>query len=311
VSAVNQDRNSPLSLQSFTVRQDWQSADAQVRRDQRNVLLVIIATMLISTLVTYITDQFLTDAAWRSLSYEASSLCLYSAVLVWYALRRRTGGAWVALGVYLALIAIALLTDVLTKSGMTTEAWTNPANRSNPQLLWGALMLLPPGVVWLAMRRYPAEMRLVGLDLTRPLPMLAIGLIGGAVLGGHFVFGTAFTGAFGLQFPPLPYFVWQLGYELGVAALGIELFFQGVVLNHLHYERKWGIWEAALFTSFLQVIPIMVKASWRVNPIITVGTLFYVFMRGMISAGLFQRTRNLLPPVISDFVFNMMTVVRL
>jgi membrane protease YdiL (CAAX protease family) len=93
--------------------------------------------------------------------------------------------------------------------------------------------------------------------------------------------------------------------------LGIELFFQGVVLNYLHYERRWGIWEAAILTAALQVIPIMVKASWRADPITAVGTLFYVFMRGMISAGLYQRTRNLLPPIISNFIFNMLTVVRL
>jgi membrane protease YdiL (CAAX protease family) len=300
-----------LSLQAFTVRQDWQAADDQVRRDRQTITRVILATLIISVGVTWITDQLLQDAAGRSFSYEASSLCLYVGVLTWYALRRRSEGIKVAASIYGAMVIIMAIVDLLTKVGMTSTAWDAPANRSNPQLNWGMLMLLPLGLMWLAMRRYPAEMRLVGLDLTNPGLKLVLGLVGGAMLGGHFVFSTAFTGALGLKLPPLPYLIWQTGYELGVAALGIECFFQGVLLNHLHYERRWGIWEAALLTSALQVLLTMAKASWRVNPIITIGTLFYVFMRSMISAGLYQRTRNLLPPVISNFVFNMMAIVRL
>ena len=311
MSAPDRNTDHLFSLTSFVVRQDWQAADEQVQRDRRMILLVIAAAMLISIGVTWITDQLLADAAWRSLSYEASSLCLYVGVLVWYALRRRAKAVKIALGVYLAMVALAAATDMLTKLGMTSAQWDSLANRGNPRLMWGALMFLPLGLVGWLIRRYPAEMRLVGLELSNLGPKLALGLIGGAALGGHFLFGTAFTGALGLRLPPLPYFVWQLAYEMGVAALGIELFFQGVVLNYLHYERRWGIWEAAILTAALQVIPIMVKASWRVNPITAVGTLFYVFMRGMISAGLYQRTRNLLPPIISNFIFNMLTVVRL
>jgi len=309
----NQNTDRLLSLQTFGVQHDWHAADARVRRDQQTVALVIIATLIISVGVTWLTDRLLQDAAWRSLSYEASALCLYVGVLIWYALRRRAEGIRVALGVYAAMFVIVAVVDVLTKLGMTSAAWDDISNRGNPRLLWGVLLLLPLGLVWWVMRRYAsrAEMRLVGLDLTRPGRNLVLGLIGGAALGGHFLFGTAFTGALGLRLPPLPYLLWQTGYELGIAALGIELFFQGVVLNYLHYERRWGIWEAALLTAALQVIPIMVKASWRANPIITIGTLFYIFMRGMISAGLYQRTRNLLPPVLSNFVFNMLTVVRL
>ena len=310
MSAQDQNADRLFSLTSFVVRQDWQAADEQVQRDRRTVLLVIVAAMLVSVGVTWVTDQLLADAAWRSLSYEASTLCLYVGVLVWYALRRRLHAVKLSLGVYLALVALAAATDVLTKLGLTSAQWDSPANRDNPRLMWGALMFLPLGLVGWLIHRYPAEMRLVGLELSDLGRKLALGLIGGAALGGHFLFGTAFTGALGLQMPPLPYLTWQLAYELGVAALGIELFFQGVVLNYLHYERRWGIWEAAILTSALQVIPILVKASWRAAPIITIGTLFYVFMRGMISAGLYQRTRSLLPPIISNFIFNMLTVVR-
>ena len=311
MSAPDRNTSCFLSLQMFAVRQDWQAADDQVRRDRQMITRVILATMIISVGVTWFTDQLLQDAAARSFSYEASSLCLYVGVLTWYALRRRPEGIAVAAGVYATMVVIVATVDLLTKVGMTSTAWDAPANRSNPQLNWGMLMLLSLGLVWQVMRRYPAEMHLVGLDLTHPSNKLVLGLVGGVMLGGHFVFSTAFTGALGLRLPPLPYFIWQTGYELGAAALGIECFFQGVALNHLHYERRWGIWEAALLTSALQVLLTLAKASWRVNPITIIGTLFYVFMRSMISAGLYQRTRNLLAPVISNFVFNMMAIVRL
>src|SRR5512137_1610038 len=101
--------------------------------------------MLVSVGVTWVTDQLLADAAWRSLSYEASTLCLYAGVLVWYALRRRAHAVKLALGVYLVLVALAAAADVLTKLGMTSAQWDSLANRDNPRLMWGALMFLPLG----------------------------------------------------------------------------------------------------------------------------------------------------------------------
>ena len=284
-----------------------------VKRDRRRVYGAIILVMMAIGPGVFLVERLADTVAWRSFGAEALSLCMYAAVAVWYALRHRPGVAWrVAMAVYLIGLGIMALVDLSTKRGLSVSL--SSSSRANAPVLWvGALMACFVLLVgWMA-RRYPNEMRQVGLYFGPPRSRLlgytGVGLGIGLLIGLHFWLTTRAAGV-DMSAKPWPYVGWQFFYEMGPQSLPEELFMRGVVFNELYFGHSWNFWTAALATSALELLSLLVKQNYSADMIIIAGVVFYTVVSSVASAGLFRWSRNVAPGYVNNVFFGVVSTFR-
>ncbi|MCR4407409.1 MAG: CPBP family glutamic-type intramembrane protease [Anaerolineae bacterium] len=298
------------STLNIQVRADWNIIEQQARRDAHRNLIILVSIAAFSALATAFVDHFVwTSEALRSFLVEAASLCLYGAVAVWYALRRKPERWRVAGTTYAFLLAVMALVDYLTKRGLH-DTFVGSGQVANPILYIGLLMAFYPLPFFWLIRRYPAEARGIGLYLTRPGLWIGAGLLSAAVLSGHFLFTSLISKAIQLRFQPLPYLVWTALFEFAVQSLSEELFFRGLVFNHLLNTRQMSLWLAAIISSSANLLIYVVKGGWVENPILTLGVIFYALMMSILSAILYRASGSIIPGWISNAAFGFFTVFR-
>ncbi len=331
-----------VSTLLYAVREEWSEQAAQIERDQRRVILVVMLMAAVIGPGVFLVDRLAGTVAWRSFLAEALSLCLYAAVAVWYGLRApgsrqevatKLPGAWrVALGVYLIGLAIMGTVDWLTKRGLSSLL-VNSSRADDPILFAGVLMLgFIPLFVWVVWR-YPTQMRRMRLGLlpghaARPglsgslavdtetggstwrwSKGVGVGLLVGLLIGSHFWLTTRSAGMT-LNVKPWPYVAWQLFYELGPQSLPEELFMRGVVFNELYFERGKNFWLAALAACSLELLSLLVKQDYSADLIIIVGVVFYTVVSSVASAWLFRWSRSIVPGYISNVTFGVASMFR-
>ncbi|MDH7474532.1 MAG: CPBP family glutamic-type intramembrane protease [Anaerolineae bacterium] len=295
-----------MSVQAFHVSEDWSQISSQMRRERLYAGLVILVVVIFSTALVAVFDRLALSVAWSSFLVEAVSLCLYGAVAIGYALRPHARMRIIAAGVYGAGLVLMAVTNWLTKSNLRVRLVDSP-RAQNPVLYAGIIMLLYWVVLIGLTRRFPAEMRKIGLTGVRWAAWSVVGALTGLILGGHLLF-TATTAGLVLTFKPWPYTLWSLGYEAGIQSITEELFFRGVVFNYLYRVEERNFWLSAIVTSFLNVTALIVKAGWSSNLLLSLGTLFYAFAMSMISAALFSRSRSIVPAFANNVAFSMATM---
>ncbi len=302
-----------MSTLIYRIRKDLPDDTAVSRKDRRQVRSAIILVAVGIGPGVFMVDRLAGSVAWRSFLAEALSLCLYAAVAVWYGLRYRPGAAWrVALTVYLVGLAIMGLTDVSTKSGLSTLLVDSP--RAHEPVLWiGALMLLfIPMIAWVAWR-YPPAMNRIGINLAYPFSRLGkfvlVGLGVGLLISFHFWL-TARAADLELGPKPWPYVAWQVFYEAGPQSLTEELFMRGVVFNELYFGRQWNFWAAALTVSGLELLSLVVKQDYSADLLIILGAVLYTVVSSVASAGLFRWSRSVVPGYANNLVFGVATLFR-
>ena len=298
------------STLNIRVRDDWAIIEQRSTQDARRSLILLISVAVFSALAIAAIDHFvLSSEAIRSFLVEAASLCLYGAVAVWYALRRRRERWRIAGLTYVFLLAVMALVDYLSKRGLR-DTFVNSGQVANPILYTGLLMgLYPLPFVWL-IHRYPAEARSIGLYITRPGLWIAAGLLGTAVLTGHFLFTSLMSGAINLRPQPLPYLIWIIFYELTVHSLSEELFFRGLVFDYLINTRRHNLWQGIFISSGLNLLIYLTKGGWVESPILTMGVIFYSFMMSILGAILYQASGSILPGWLGNGLFVILTVFR-
>jgi len=297
-----------MSVQAFHVSEEWSQITRRMYRERVYVGVAILAVVVVSTGLVAVFDRLPLSVAWASFTVEAVSLCLYGAVAVGYALYHRARVWAIAAGVYGIGLALMAVTDWLTKSGLSMLPVDSPRARS-PILYAGVVMLLYWGVLIWLMRRFPDEMRTIGLTGARWGAWAVVGLLTGLVLGGHLLFTATTAAGMSLSLRPWPYVLWSLCYEVGVQSITEELFFRGVAFNYLYRVMGRNLWLSAIVTSLLNVAALMVKAGWSANLLLFLGTLFYTFAMGMVSAALFSRSRSIVPGFVNNVVFSMVTIL--
>jgi membrane protease YdiL (CAAX protease family) len=299
-----------MTLQPLLVREDWEELTRQLEREKRRLAWLIVGVVVLSAAMVGIVQRLSLSVAWDAFLGEAASLQLYLAVAVWYALRRRPEAKRVVLAVFGALSLIMAVTDYLTKAGLSLPLWQSEWANS-PVLYSGVAMLLVWLVVGWLMRRYPEEVKAVGLDFSNWRLTAVYGLLGAGILSSHFFFTAAVSApAVVLSLKPVPYTFWMLCYEVGIQSLSEEVFFRGVVFNYLHRVRHQGFWLAGAIASSLNLLMYLAKIQFTTSPLMVMGTLFYVFMAGMIYAALYWRFNSLVPSYLANVVFSMVTILR-
>jgi membrane protease YdiL (CAAX protease family) len=108
----------------------------------------------------------------------------------------------------------------------------------------------------------------------------------------------------------LPYAAWHVFYELGLQSSAEEIFFRGVVFNYLYNWQDEGFWRAAAISSALNVSLYLPKTQWTASPEVVVGVFFYVFIAGMIYAGLYRWFRSLLPSYVCNVTVSLISAFR-
>jgi hypothetical protein len=299
-----------MSVQAFHVSEEWSQITRQMRRERVYWGLTILAVAVVSAVSVAALDRLPFSVAKASFSAEAVSLCLYGAVAIGYALRRRAEALIMTIGVYGAGLAIMAVTDWLTKSGLSVRLADSPRAQS-PVLYAGAVMLLYWGVLIWVTRRFPDEVRKIGLTRERWGAWAVAGLITGLALGTHLLLTVVKAAGMSATLKLCPYTLWSLCYETGIQSITEELFFRGVVFNYLYRVARRNFWLSAIVASLLNVMALIVKAGWNSNLLLSLGTLFYAFAMSMVSAALFSRSRSIVPGFVNNVAFSMTTILLL
>ncbi len=289
-------------MQAILVRPDWQTIDQRLTRQRRRTLWAFSLGMLFITVLVGVVQRKVDRLVFQAILVDAGTWGTAWGLAVWYALRHRPEARRVAAlnGGFVALVFT--LANLVPK--WNVNEWIPDHLQGDPILFWGAWHVLALlSVLWLV-RRYPREMRAMGLSRENWRRNVRFGVLGGGVLAGHFLFALAFTGGRSLALPALPDFAWQAFFEVA-SSLANELFFRGAVYRYLERERHWGYWRAALVSASLNVLVYLVKVKWSGDALTAVGVLFYIFMISMINARLYRWTRNLTPCYISALIFNL------
>lgn len=298
-----------MSTLAYFVRDDWEQRTAQMRRDQRQVAALILAVAIATTVGVGLADRLAGSVAWRSFISEAFSSCLYAAAAVWYALRDHPRRAWcLALIVYIAGLTVMALTDLVTKRGVSGATFLESARSGELVTLAGVSMGLFIPIVGWVVRRYPDEMRRIGMGLARLRVRLAVGAVAGLLIGVHLLV-AAYLAGMELSVKPGPFMVWQAFYELGPQSLPEEMFMRGVIFNELFFCRQWNFWPAAFSASAIGVFSILVKQEMTADLVLTVGAIFYLVVGSVVSAALFRWSCSLLPGYANSVVFDLVATL--
>jgi len=296
-------------IQVPRVREDWEAITRRMEAERRRMLGEILGIVAVSAILLWVTQRFPLSVAWDAFLGEMASLNLYLAAGIWYALRFRRDALWVAGVTYLDLALITAVSNYLTKAGLPVP-FPEGVLIAGTRLYGGIVMMGVWLILALLMRRYPDEVRNLGLNFVAPGQMVLYGLLGAAVIAAHLIFTSTYSGALTFEPKPLPYMVWHLFYELGLQSSAEEIFFRGVVFNYLYNWRGQGFWGAAIASSALNVLLYVPKAQWTASPEIAVGAIFYVFIAGMIYAGLYRWFRSLLPSYVCNVTVSLISVFR-
>jgi hypothetical protein len=303
-----------VSTLIYSVRTDETKQQSLVERDRRQVYGAIILVAMAIGPGVFLVEHLIGTVAWRSFLAEALSLCLYAAVAVWYGLRHRPKVAWrVALAVYVIGLGIMGFVDYHAKQGQSVLLVDSPLARESILFWIGLLMAcFVPLLGWMVWR-YPHEMRQIGLCFDLPCSHL-FRYIGGG-LGISLLVCLHFwltTRAIGMEMDvkPWPYMTWQFFYEIGPQSLPEELFMRGVVFNELYFGRNWNFWIAALATSGLELLSLLVKQDYSTDTIMIVGVVFYTVVSSVASAGLFRWSRNVIPGYVNNVFFGVVSMFR-
>lgn len=288
-------------MHAIGVRADWAAQARRMAANRRRIGWGLAATLAAMWLAIFVAERLPVRLAFRSALADAGTWGLACGAATWYALRYRTErwreSLWTTLLAGLGFI----IADVVVKWNLAT--WVPVEMQRSPLLYWGVWQLMLPLAVLRLQRRYPQEMRAMGLGFKSLGRNMLAGLVGGAALAGHFLFSVSFTGAGQMRWPPFPNFFWQLCFELA-APLGAEFFFRGVLYRYLE-DRRWAVWWAALLSAVCNVSLYMLKARWTGNVVTTVGVIFYVLMLSLLNALLYRWTRSLWPGYFSALTFNL------
>jgi hypothetical protein len=274
------------------------------RRDRTR--WVLLGWTLAFLVCVWIAQHLVTRLVFQAMLTDGLSWGIATGVFVWYILRYRPERYRVAWSYGLAVLALFILINSIPKWNLTV--WP-PEAMDAPVLFWGLWHWLYLGMIGWLMVRYPQETRALGLHFDHWRRDIGVGLLGGGVLAGHYLFVVAFSGATRLRLLPLPYLVWEVSFEAFVA-LAIELFYRATLYRYLESERRWDFWAAASLSSLALLALYLVKARWTSDILTLVGVLFYVIMLSTIDAALYRWTRCLLPGYIAGIVFHMTAIFR-
>ena len=290
------------------VRRDRTAVVQAVQRDQRRILIVVAAVMLLATVGVLATLSRQMDKGLESFVSEALSYGLFFAVPVWYAFRHRADGWRKAALAYLLFLAVMLVNDRVIKGGLRSELVNSPRSADLRLCISVSMLLLWLVPLWMV-RAHPVQARAIGLDFAQAGQKVLYGSLGAAILIAH-LWATLRYSELPLSLKPWPYLLFTLCYEVSAQSLSEEMFFRGFLFNYLHRVRQGRPWRTATLASALNVLIYLVRFRASGNLYELFGLAFYAFVMAMMNTMLFRQGGGILPGLVLNVLFSVAGVLR-
>mgnify|MGYP001191718059 CR=1 FL=1 len=284
------------------VRQDWQAFKESERAAARQRLLRIWILVSICAAGVLLTQFFpLHPGVKAGLQAAVSSVVFLAAVTVpagALAEKQRLQFA----PAYLAFLLPAALAAALRPNEILA------AGRSLPGLLMpGLIPLLSTAILFFFWRRRSLALPLWADRRHSPwLVYVLTGLFAGAGIAFHLAYIFQSLGliiTLPLSAGPV---IWAFCTQLGLAALGEELFFRGRVFHLLHEELRAPLWAAALQIIILTLLLDAASLAAGSGLLSATGALVWLYRGGLslLNTFLVQRTGSLLPGLTTNVIFS-------
>jgi len=283
------------------IRQDWQAFKACERAAARQRLLRIQIVVCICAAGILLTRLLPISPDIKAGLQAAVSAAVFLAAVTVPAGVPAEKQRLLFVPAFLAFLLPAALAAALHPNGILAARGTLPG-----LLLPGLIPLLSVTILLFFWRR-----RGLALPLwadRRPSPWLAhllTGLCAGTGIAFHlaYIFQTLdMIITLPLSAGPV---IWALCTQLGLVALGEEVFFRGRVFHLLHEELRVPFWAAALQVILLTLLLDAVSLAAAPGLLSATGALVWLYRGGLslLNTFLVQRTGSLLPGLVANVIF--------
>jgi hypothetical protein len=164
----------------------------------------------------------------------------------------------------------------------------------------GALAYLATPVA-LAVMAARGHLRRLGLGGPVAARDLLLGVVVGAVLGGHLLLAASWTPGWGVRRTPPGASLARLAYDLGANVPAGECFFRGALFNRLQRRGSAGV--AALVSTTAWVGRYVVDPLLPRDVEALLGAVFYLGLLGAANCWLLRRSGSLLPAMAASLIF--------
>lgn len=297
-----------MSLKTVFVREDWETRVRQRQRADKTQWGLILLTVSICALLALYVFQipFREELLPRAARGLISTLFLVEGIHILY----RPSHPWRFLLGSGAFLLSGILVSTAATGVMLASRSLDPVVFTLLLALIGIGLLVPAWTILLWLRFRRREKFMAAIPGSEPWARRFIyGLVCGGAIAGVLFLSQSLTGLTVFHdLPPAPVLVYILAYSLGMGPLGEEIFFRGVVFQHIFNSRRKKLWTAIVLTLFLNLIVYAAEyyftPTWGYLALLLLGLQAPAIMI-IANSTLFAWKTNLVSPVVSNMIFRL------
>lgn len=292
-----------MQLLNFEVRQDWLEFERRQMADYPRLWWAIQIVVILSTIAAFLLTLVQLAWPWSWMLRVLSSITVFYALSLWLVYRTQTGAVLRTLLVTLLLILTTALAAITVVQPVAGQAGGYRSAAPYPLIL--LVPVISGSILMWSWRKFPVQMNRMGITSENWRLNLAIGGIAGAVLGLHFLVSTFLLTSSGPFRPAgFPILTWNLGYQMGLAAIGEELLLRGLSFLLLYKGSRNNLFKTALQIGFLNILICLVPFSQAQPPFWWIWMAVYHLAFSFLATYLRYRQGSLLPSLASNIVFH-------
>jgi membrane protease YdiL (CAAX protease family) len=151
---------------------------------------------------------------------------------------------------------------------------------------------------------YKEELNSLGLDLKNFKKNLVFGIIASLLLSGHLIFTVNLTSYSYFKMLPLDKFFYWVFFEIGMDALGEEMFYRRFVFGEL-YKHYFNFWGASFISTIFYILVYLAKPYAFSDAVLLICIIFYHLLQGVLSCYIYSKTKNLTGCIVLNVIFSM------
>ncbi len=159
----------------------------------------------------------------------------------------------------------------------------------------------PTVLLWLALVARGGRLATLGVRRPSPAAATLLGLGAGAALGAHLLLSTPLTLGYRMRTDGAGAYLAAVAYDAGVNVVSGELFFRGVLFDHLHRRASFAVAAPAATAGYVVrylTDPLLPHAVEAIT-----GAVVYLSLLSLASCWLFARSGSLLPGAAGALAF--------
>ncbi len=297
-----------MSLKSVYVREDWEARVRQRQRTDQTQWTVILLTLSGCALLSLVVFQvpFREELFPRAARAIISTLFLIEGIHFLY----RPAHPWRFMLGSGAFAFLGILASTAATNAAIVNRSLDPLSYNLLLFVIGLGLLAPAWSILLALRFRNRERFQTTFPATGSWGRRFIyGLASGGTIAGLLFLSQAYTGLpIFRDLPPAPVLVYTLAYSLGLASLGEEVFFRGLIFQQVFKRREKKLWTAILLTLVLNLLPYAAEIY-----VVPTGGYLALLLLGLqapavmilVNCTLYAWKGNLVSPVVSNMIFRL------